>query len=490
MNPCTAQRFGELIGLYKRKHYQREGDRATRSSTRSRRASSRSFVDRATLRAHGAAGASRASRARLASLDPKSRSRRSRPRRKALEGRRDARGEDRRDPAALRAVHRRSQRPLRLLEHARRLRARSRTADRAKLPWAPETIDWADWMMNVHMPAMEKRVIPEMDKKLAKRELAPRGAARRRSCRSSTRWPSATTRRSRSSASTRRGPHAHHVPRRAARRRRRWRRASPRSGVRQGDRVVLVGDEPPRLGHRLLRHRARRRRRRCRSTRRSTRWRVANVLAESGARVVVWDETVERARRRPREPRRVVATLDLHALTRARRRARAAAGRRSAPDDVASLIYTSGTTGTPKGVMLTHANFTSLVAALAPIFPLSRGRPRAQRPAAAPHVRVHLRPAPAALARRARRLPRRAARASASPRGLQASQGDGDGRRAGALAAARAAHPRAGRRAGPARARRRSTSAAEVNRWLGGERRASTPAASSSARCTSGSAAT
>ena len=44
-----------------------------------------------------------------------------------------------------------------------------------------------------------------------------------------------------------------------------------------------------------------------------------------------------------------------------------------APGDVASLIYTSGTTGRPKGVMLTHANFTSLVAALSPIFPLSRG---------------------------------------------------------------------------------------------------------------------
>jgi long-chain acyl-CoA synthetase len=42
------------------------------------------------------------------------------------------------------------------------------------------------------------------------------------------------------------------------------------------------------------------------------------------------------------------------------------------PEDVAGLIYTSGTTGLPKGVVLTHKNITTNVAAVLDIFDLDR----------------------------------------------------------------------------------------------------------------------
>lgn len=42
------------------------------------------------------------------------------------------------------------------------------------------------------------------------------------------------------------------------------------------------------------------------------------------------------------------------------------------PDDVASLIFTSGTTGRPKGVQLTHKNFTSLLSRLSSLFDIDK----------------------------------------------------------------------------------------------------------------------
>src|SRR6266511_4219725 len=50
------------------------------------------------------------------------------------------------------------------------------------------------------------------------------------------------------------------------------------------------------------------------------------------------------------------------------RRCAAARARRVSPDVLASLIFTSGTTGKPKGVMLTHRNFTFMVSELSKVF--------------------------------------------------------------------------------------------------------------------------
>jgi long-chain acyl-CoA synthetase len=52
--------------------------------------------------------------------------------------------------------------------------ARLSEADQALIPWGPEKLDWRKWFLEVHAPALERHVFPEMERRLRKNASAPR----------------------------------------------------------------------------------------------------------------------------------------------------------------------------------------------------------------------------------------------------------------------------------------------------------------------------
>jgi long-chain acyl-CoA synthetase len=252
--------------------------------------------------------------------------------------------------------------------NTRAAHARLSAEDKAKLKWEPEKIDFMDWMMNVHMPGVERHILPEMDKKMVREPKALRAhetlvsllhqMAERHDLTLAFQQleEDGLSRVTFRDVRDRSGAMAARLS---------------KLGVKKGDRVVLSASNHPD-------------------------WAIAyfgilcagatavpvdpaldaeafwNVVDQSGARLAVMDQKAKDARQKAAESGQRLppgALLDVHDIT-------AADASLCAPDvtvlpaDIASLIYTSGTTGTPKGVQLTHGNFASLIAALAPIFPL------------------------------------------------------------------------------------------------------------------------
>jgi len=249
--------------------------------------------------------------------------------------------------------------------NTRAAQARLSPEDKKKLPWEPDKLDFADWMMNVQLPAFERWVMPEMDRKLRKvtkplrahptlvnlvDAMAERHALRvamgRLEADGFTRVTFADVK-ARSIAAAARLQAA---------------------GITQGDTVVLVGNNHPDWGiaaFGILRAGAAV----VPVDPSMDAGGLARILAESNARAVVWDEEAA-AKHADAVTGRMLANV--HELTHPEG-APPLSPVTVEPGDVASVLFTSGTTGTPKGVKLTHGNFTSLIAQLAPLFPLRPG---------------------------------------------------------------------------------------------------------------------
>jgi long-chain acyl-CoA synthetase len=236
--------------------------------------------------------------------------------------------------------------------------------DRARINWRPDAIDWRQWFLEVHCVALEKWVFPELEQKLRR----PRRAALRHET-----LPALLDEMAEryDLAVALQRTEEHGLSRLSfAEWRERARACAARlkaAGVEAGDRVLVAAHSHPA-------------------------WAVDFFgIQLAGATAVPLDQSIEPdiARNLARASRAKAFIADREVAERVRSavgeglawldlEAAAAPGTAAelpdvGPDDVAALIYTSGTTGQPKGVMLSHANLTSLVASLAPLFPLGKG---------------------------------------------------------------------------------------------------------------------
>jgi long-chain acyl-CoA synthetase len=361
VNPGTSARFGELIGLYKRKYYTRRG-KGNPFINFIQAQMEPAIVDLERFDVVGPGAMARAARmtAKMLKSAPGPAAKLARPAASTLES--VARQEEKIDHILrLFAPFTWEQKGPFSCANTRAAYARLDPSERERLPWWPEKIDWADYWMNQHMPAMEKRVIPWMEERY-KKELAPLKAHETLA----TLVDQMADRHEHALAFGRlEDDGIARITFADVRMRADATAARLQAlGIKKGDRVVLSAHNHPdwpisffgivRAGATAVP-----------IDPALEPSQFGNVVRESEAKVVLWDAKVEEASGR-----------SFDGLHRALLSEISAAGPGPLPgpapeeDDVASLIYTSGTTGKPKGVMLTHANFTSLVAALAPLFPL------------------------------------------------------------------------------------------------------------------------
>ncbi len=252
----------------------------------------------------------------------------------------------------------------------RDLYARLTPADRERIPWDPERIDWRSYWLDVHMKGMEEWVFPGLEEESRKKVHSVRAHRDllelvESACET---WKNRVALR----MSGQRKERFTYGELRA------WSDRVARfllaGGIARNDRVVLACENRPEWAvayFGILKAGAVA----VPVDPELSAAEIANLCRTAGARLALLSEAA--AARLAALPGDLAAA---GAPTRIAELGEAFTGgpplpltRSASADDVASLIFTSGTTGAPKGVMLTHRNFTSLVARLAATFNLGPG---------------------------------------------------------------------------------------------------------------------